>query len=130
MKNVNFKVWFVLHLLLMLFSLTGVCSKLAGKAVFLSASFFFWYSAMIVIMGIYAVGWQQMLKRLPLSTAFANKAVTLAWSLFFGVLIFHEQLKWTQIAGCILAVAGVILFAIPQKGENITGIKGELENDN
>jgi len=104
-----------LHLLLLFYSLTGVCSKLAGRAVFLSPSFFFWYGSMIAILVVYAVGWQQVLKRMPLSTAFANKAVTLAWSLVLGVLIFNEQLKLSQIAGCLLAVLGVIIFVLPAK---------------
>ena len=70
---------------------------------------------MIAILVVYAVGWQQVLKRMPLSTAFANKAVTLAWSLVLGVLIFNEQLKLSQIAGCLLAVLGVIIFVLPAK---------------
>ena len=72
---------------------------------------------MIFIMAIYAVGWQQILKRLPLSTAFANKAATLVWSVVFGVLFFQEQLKLNQIVGCIVAVTGVVIFMLPGKEE-------------
>lgn len=129
MKKSNCKVLALLHLLFMLFSLTGVCSKLAGKSDFLSPGFFFWYGAMIVIMGIYAVGWQQIIKHLPLSTAFANKAVTLIWSLIFGAIIFREHIKWTQIAGCMLAVIGVIIFVLPQRNEKQEE-KEVTENDN
>lgn len=109
--------YLVLHILLLIYSLTGVCSKLAGRSVFLSPSFFLWYGTMIFIMAIYAVGWQQILKRLPLSTAFANKAATLVWSVVFGVLFFQEQLKLNQIVGCIVAVTGVVIFMLPGKEE-------------
>ena len=63
-----------------------------------------------MILVVYAVGWQQILKRLPLTVAFANKAVTLVWSMVFGALLFNESIKINQLIGCALAVAGVILF--------------------
>ncbi len=63
-----------------------------------------------MLLGIYAIGWQQILKRLPLTVAYTNKAVTLVWSMVFGVLLFHEQIRPKQVIGCALAIAGVILF--------------------
>ena len=63
-----------------------------------------------VLLGIYALGWQQILKRLPLTLAYTNKAVTLVWSIVFGVLLFHETVSLKQLIGCALAVAGVVLF--------------------
>ena len=64
---------------------------------------------------MYAIGWQQILQRLPLTVAFANKAVTLVWSLVFGALLFSEHIKVTQLIGCALAVAGVVLFVQADK---------------
>ena len=117
MTKKKIPVFIVLHILLMVYSLSGVCSKMAGKAEFLSLDFILWYGAMLFIMVIYAFGWQQILKRLPLSIAFANKAVTLVWSIVFGVLVFNETLKITQIIGCVLAVIGVLIFIKPSKEE-------------
>ena len=72
---------------------------------------------MFLILVLYALGWQQILKRLPLTVAFANKAVTLVWSMVFGALLFHEQIRLNQVIGCTLAVIGVVLFVQPEQEE-------------
>lgn len=110
MKNIDKKVFIFLHLLLLLFSISSVLSKLAAAQPFLSLSFCLCYGGMILVLMLYAVGWQQILKRLPLTVAFANKAVTLVWSMVFGALLFDEHIGLNQLIGCALAVAGVVLF--------------------
>ena len=109
------KVFIALHLLLLFYSMSSVLSKAAAGLPFLSMKWCLCYGGMIVILGIYAAGWQQILKRLPLTVAFANKAVTLVWSMVFGALIFSEHIKITQLVGCSLAVAGVLLFVQADK---------------
>lgn len=110
MEKTDKKVFIALHLLLLFYSLSSVLSKLAAGQVFLSLPFILCYGGMIFILMVYAIGWQQILKRLPLTVAFANKAVTLVWTMVFGVLFFKESISLKQILGCALAVAGVILF--------------------
>ena len=106
----NARVFLALHALLLLFSLTTVLSKLAAGEECLSPRFCLFFGGEFVLLGIYALGWQQILKRLPLTVAYTNKAVTLLWSLVFGVLLFHETVSVKQLVGCALAIAGVILF--------------------
>lgn len=110
MRKTEKWVFPALHLLLLLFSLTTVLSKLAAGEDFLSPRFCLFFGGEFVLLGIYALGWQQILKRLPLTLAYTNKAVTLVWSMVFGVLLFHETVSLKQIIGCALAVAGVVLF--------------------
>ncbi len=110
MRKTEKWVFPVLHLLLLLFSLTTVLSKLAAGEDFLSLRFCLFFGGEFVLLGIYAIGWQQILKRLPLTLAYTNKAVTLVWSMVFGVLLFRETVSLKQIIGCALAVAGVVLF--------------------
>ena len=110
MKKLDARVFLALHLLLLLFAGTTVLSKLAAGEKFLSPRFCFFFGGEFVLLGIYALGWQQILKRLPLTVAYTNKAVTLVWSMVFGVLLFHEQIQVKQIIGCALAVVGVLLF--------------------
>jgi multidrug transporter EmrE-like cation transporter len=111
------RVYLALHLLLVFYSLSSVLSKLAAAESFLSFRFCLYYGGMFVILVVYALGWQQILKRLPLTVAFANKAVTLVWSIVFGALLFHETIRLTQLIGCALAVVGVILFVQPESDE-------------
>lgn len=69
-------------------------------------------------MGIYAVGWQQIIKYLSLTTAFANKAVTIVWGIIWGILFFHETITVGKLLGAILVIVGVILFVSSDKGED------------
>jgi hypothetical protein len=79
-----------LHALLALYSLCSICGKLAAGFEFMSPGFILCYGSMILVLGLYAIGWQQVIKRMPLTSAYANKAVTIVWGIVWGVLLFHE----------------------------------------
>lgn len=64
------KTLFALHMLLMVYSTSGILSKLAAGVDFLSIEFCLYYGGVLLLLGFYAIGWQQILKRLPLTTAF------------------------------------------------------------
>ena len=109
-EKIDKRVFLALHVLLFLFAFTAVLSKLAAQEEFLSLRFFLFFGGEFLLLGGYALGWQQILKRMPLTLAYTNKAVTLVWSLIFGALLFHESVSVKQILGCALVVAGVVLF--------------------
>lgn len=104
------KKYILLHLTLMIYSMSGVCSKMAAGESFLSFKFCLFYGGVIALLGFYAIAWQQIIRVLPLTTAFANKAVTTAWGLLWGLLFFHEQITIGKIVGVALVISGVILF--------------------
>lgn len=108
-------VLLLLHFVLMCYSLSGVLSKFAALQPFLNIRFCFFYSGTIALLGIYALAWQQIIKHLPLTTAFANKAVTVVWGFVWGTLIFHESVTFGKLVGMVLVVAGVILFSLADK---------------
>ena len=109
--------WYLLlHLLLAIYSCSGILSKLAAGQDFLSLGFILYYGGVIVVLGIYALGWQQVIKRMPLTTAYANRAVNVVWGVIWGLLIFHEKVTLLQAAGCLLVVIGVALFARADAG--------------
>lgn len=101
-----------LHLLLLVYSLSGYFSKSAAMQRPFSFEFVALYGAMLAVLGVYAIGWQQIIKRLPLTLAFANKAVTVVWGIVWGVLFFGEQVNGLMVIGAIFVIAGVILFAV------------------
>lgn len=105
------KVLLLLHLMLMIYSMTGIFSKLASGQSFLSPMFCLYYGCIIILLGFYAIGWQQIIKRLPLTTAFANKAVTVVWGIVWGFLFFNETITWGKVVGAFFIVSGVIVFA-------------------
>jgi len=63
-----------LHVLLGVYSLSDVASKKASQAAFLSPGFIGFYLVVLVLLAIYAIGWQQVIRRMPLSSAYANRA--------------------------------------------------------
>ncbi len=102
--------WFILlHLSLVINSLAGTASKLAGQHEFLSFGFVFWYFMMLLITMAFAVAWQQILKHMSLTFAFTNKPVTIIWGLIWGVSIFHETLSWKMILGSVIILIGIIV---------------------
>lgn len=111
MNKQKVKVLFLLHIMLMIYSMSGICSKMAAKQEFLSFSFCFYYGMIILLLGFYAIGWQQIIKRLPLTTAFANKAVTVVWGLVWGFVFFQEPITVKKVLGAVLVITGVVIYA-------------------
>lgn len=103
------QVFLVLHLSLLVSSLSGVCSKMAANQEILSLRFCFWFGMVLVLMFVYAIVWQQVLKRMPLTVAFANKPVTLIWGFIWGSLIFQERITWNMILGGAVIFVGIFL---------------------
>ena len=110
-KNNSWKIkyYIALHIELLVYSLGGVCAKLAGKYEFPSKGFIFYYGLVILNLAIYAIVWQQIIKKLPLNTAYANKAITVVWGMMWGVIIFGEKITWNMIVGAIVVIIGVIM---------------------
>ncbi len=100
-----------LHLNILLFSLTSVFSKLASiqynRHGFSSPWLYVCGFLMLANCGIYALAWQQVIKKFSLSTAYANKSVYLLWSQIWAVVIFHENLSVQNIVGILIVLAGV-----------------------
>lgn len=107
----------VLHLILALYSISGVFSKMASRTHFLDFDFCLYYCGLIVLLGIYAVVWQQILKKLPLTVAFANKAVTVIWGLIWGMVLFNETISLGQLAGAGLIIIGIVLYSRDIEGD-------------
>lgn len=98
-----------LHAILIVYSLASVCSKLAAGYDFLSQGFILYYGLVLVILAVYALLWQQVLKRMPLTVAFANKAVVIIWGIIWGIFLFGETLRPAMIAGALIIVLGIYL---------------------
>ncbi|MBP5492057.1 MAG: transporter [Clostridiales bacterium] len=107
----------LLHLLLGVYSLSGVFSKKAAGEAFLSLRFCLFYGGIIFLLGIYAIFWQQIIKRMPLTTAYANKAVTVVWGLLWGIVIFHEGITIKKTIGALIVMAGIVIYSIESAKE-------------
>lgn len=110
-ESMQGSVWdyFYLHSLFLLYSFGGICSKLAGQAGVRSIRFWLFYGVLLLVLIVYALAWQQILKKLPLVTAYANKSVTIIWGMVWGALLFHERITLKQICGAAVIMAGILL---------------------
>lgn len=109
----------LLQAALFLMSLGGICSKMAGKQEFLSKAFFVFYGLLIVILFIYAIVWQQILKRISLTVAYASKGIGVVYGILWGYLFFDEKIRWNTILGAVLVLVGVYCFIMEEMKEKI-----------
>ena len=101
----------VLHISLAIYSISGIFSKEAANVPLLSAEFCCLYFGILVLLGFYAIVWQQIIKHLPLTIAFANKAVTVIWGIIWGFMFFDETVTTIQMIGAGIIMIGIILYS-------------------
>lgn len=104
-----------LHLNILLFSFTTVFSKAASGQLNQYGLHSVWLYVFAFLMllncAIYALAWQQVIKKFELSVAYANKSVYLIWGQLWAVVIFGERLTLINIVGLVLVVAGVVVVS-------------------
>ena len=111
------RVLLLLHGVLLVLSLSGVASKFASRQEFLSLPFCLFYGAVLLILAFYALAWQQVIKLLPLTFAYANRAITVVWGIVWGVLFFGERVTPPMLIGAIIIIVGIVLYALDGTGE-------------
>jgi len=99
-----------LHAAFLLYSVGNINLKLAATSPLFSAGFLINYAAMCALSAVYAVLWQQVLKVLPLNTAYANKSVCIIWGFLWGRIFFGETITLSMITGSVLITAGLLLM--------------------
>lgn len=107
MKDVKLKDFLLLHIVLLIYSGVALLSKTAASQT--GGKFILCYGAVLVCLGIYAILWQFVLKRFPLTTAFANKAIVVVWGIVWGWIFFGEQITWQKIVGAVVIIAGIVI---------------------
>jgi len=103
------KEYVFLHIILLFYSLNSIISKIASQNPFLSFKFIIYYGIVILNLLLYTFLWQQILKKLPLTTAFSNKSVTIIWGMIWGFIFFKEHISMKMILGSVIIIIGVYL---------------------
>ena len=112
------KTVLALHILLMMLSLSSVCSKMTGSHPFLSAGFLLWYALALLCLAVFALGWQQVIRHMPLTEAYASRSVTVIWGFVWSILLFREHITAGKITGVVLITAGVVLYVLAGSQED------------
>ena len=108
-KKLNLGMLVLIQFVVMVYTLSGVMAKLASGHQFMSFGFILFYGLEIMILGIYAVVWQQIIKRVDLSVAYVNRSIALLWSMVWAALFFKEHISVQNIIGVLIVIAGTMI---------------------
>ena len=117
-KKIQWKDFLMLQVVFLIYSFTSLTQKLAssflpkdaGTTEELVRQLLNWKGLVVLLLGVYALLWQQVIKRFELSVAYANKAITLLWALVWGILNFHEEITPGKVIGILLVMAGIYVL--------------------
>ncbi len=96
-----------LQIIVIVYTLSGVAGKYASGGDV--KQFVFFYGIEVVILGVYALLWQQILKEVELSIAYANRSIALLWSMIWAAVLFHEKITVKNIIGVLIVIIGTII---------------------
>ncbi len=109
MNKSRLKDYLALHAIMFLSSFIIIISKLASAYPFLSRKFILYFYLINFMSTIYAIVWQQIIKRIPLNTAYSTKSIVIIWGVLWGRLFFMEKVTPLMIVGSLTIIVGIIL---------------------
>ncbi len=117
-KN-KFFPFILMHIGFLIYASYTLLGKLAAKHDFMSPVWIAFYAGIILVLAVYAIIWQQVLKFFALPVAMCNKAVTIVWGMLFSALLFGEQITVKKLVGAAVILCGIVLLssADSQKAE-------------
>lgn len=99
----------ILQLIIMIYTFSSICAKLASGQETIFRILLF-TGLEFLCLAVYAVLWQQAIKKFDLSVAYANRAMVLLWSMIWAVLVFHDTITLKNILGVGLVIAGTFVI--------------------
>ncbi|MBR0177293.1 MAG: EamA family transporter [Bacteroidales bacterium] len=105
------KHYFALVGVNLVYACTSIFTKMASRQEMLSWPYLFWIAGTIGVMGVYALLWQQVIARMPLSTAYMFKGTSLIFVLLISALLFGEAITLNNVLGSVIIIAGIVLYA-------------------
>ena len=110
MKNSIYS-YIQLHITIWVYSVTTILIKLASRYDLISKEYLVFFFFMIVVLGVYAILWQQVIKKFDPSVAYSNKSVTTVWTIIYAHFLFGESITVSKIVGALLIVLGVVIVS-------------------
>lgn len=107
----HFSWYIALVVVNLVYACTAIFTKSASKHQFLSFPYILWLVGAVAVMGVYALLWQQVIKRMPIAEAYMFKGTSLIFVLLLSALIFGEAITLTNIIGAIVIIVGIVIYA-------------------
>jgi len=92
------------------YSLITIVSKKTSYYQTGSLRFFLGYGLVLAMLFVYAILWQQVLKKVALSTAFMFKASSIIFIMLISFIVFRESISLINVIGCVIISIGVLLL--------------------
>ena len=116
MKKISLKNILQLQAVVIIYTISSVMAKFASINSGQKLLFLLFFGLEFVMLGIYALLWQQMIKKFDLSVAYANRAMAILWSMIWAVIFFHDRITVRNLTGVAIVIAGIVLINT-DKGE-------------
>lgn len=104
-------IYIVLVGAIFIYTSSGVFSKLASQQDFASLLYLAFLCGSVAVLGIYAVLWQQIIKRMPVGDAYLFKGTGVIFGLALAHFVFGEAITLYNIVGAGIIIAGITLNA-------------------
>lgn len=102
----HLKNYILLYACFLIYSASTICAKLASRQdkpfdvmIFVGLE--------VCCLGIYAVVWQQVLKRFMLITAMSSKGIVVIFNLIWSVILFQETVTISNMIGAVIIIGGI-----------------------
>lgn len=112
-KKLGFSIkrFLCLQLLLFVTSFSAVFTKSAANEPFLSFKFCLFYAGILLMCFVNAIFWQQIIKKLPLTFAYSNRAIGIIWTMIWSRLFFGDIITPKKIVGVVIVIIGILLYS-------------------
>lgn len=107
------KIWIYLALIgaNLVYACESIFTKLASAQEPMSGRYLLYIGCAVCVLGLYALIWQQIIKRLPVSEAYMFKGTALIFVLLISALLFGEAITLRNVIGAAMIVGGIVLFS-------------------
>ena len=95
----------------LVYACESVFVKLASAQEQFSLKYFLFLACAVCVLGIYAIVWQQIIKRIPIAEAYMFKGTALIFVLLISALFLGEGITLFNVLGAAMIVSGIFLYA-------------------
>ena len=108
----------LLETVFLIYSISSLFSKMATQNDPTIQKIILFYGLALCMLGIYAIIWQQLLKKMPLSVAYANKGTVVIWGMIWGAIIFKEEITIKMLIGSAIIIVGIVIIMLGEKNHD------------
>ncbi len=92
-----------------IFSLPGILLKSGASYPVFSSAFLLRYAGSLLCVFLFALIWQQVLRKYELMVAYAWRGVLFLWIFLWAVLFFGETVTFNNLLGAGIIFSGILL---------------------